>query len=193
MSSLHPSLPSLVGCRRPPSSFLSVLFRVGIGGPYCCPAPLGSLFMGVVCDCLDLRPREFEFVASCPVSCRLRSHTPLASVLARPVRCRSITLFTPSTSDRPLAQPSRNCGLAGPLTSSGFQCCLPEPEAGSCNLGEGCPEMNASCLVDTPWGGVHPPMMSGYTADEAPASPSPSCGPGPTHPTAHTAWTSVPL
>ena len=70
--SLDPSLPSQVGCLGFPGGFLSILFFVGFRGPYCCPAPLGPLFMS------GLRlfgPGKFRCVASCPVPCRLRSHT----------------------------------------------------------------------------------------------------------------------
>ena len=52
--SLHPSLPPRVGWWGSSGGFLSLRFRCGVGGPYCCAAPLGPLFVGVVCDCSDL-------------------------------------------------------------------------------------------------------------------------------------------
>ena len=44
--SLHPALPSRIGCWGSPGGFMSLLFCVGTGSPYCCPAPHGHLFMG---------------------------------------------------------------------------------------------------------------------------------------------------
>ena len=46
--SLHPSLPPRVGCWGSLGGCMSLLFYGGIGGPCCCTAPLGPLFVGVV-------------------------------------------------------------------------------------------------------------------------------------------------
>ena len=45
--------------------FLSLLFRVGIGGPYCCPAPLGPC-LWVIRDCSDIGNFDAWPLAPCP-------------------------------------------------------------------------------------------------------------------------------
>ena len=88
VKALHTPFPRLLHRRSHPSTLpflpglgvggplavvcLSFMVCVGIGGPYCCHAPLGPLFM----DGLRLfGPRKFRCVASHPLPCRHQSHT----------------------------------------------------------------------------------------------------------------------
>ena len=80
--SLHPSLPTRVGCWGSLGGFLPLLSWVGIGGPYCCPGPLGPF---LVWGMRLSGPGKFGCVASCPVPCHHQSNPPSFPLMVRAV------------------------------------------------------------------------------------------------------------